>query len=558
MNGFVVTNSHILFGEWSFVHDKYHLNNLQYLRFTKPLNKVHKSAVETNKVFSKAIDGLPLKGNKVVVAFDDDLLVHSSFSNQESIPTRNVSDFINWEVNQKWGKLSKYLLTFSEYESQDKSKLHSVSCPKNLINGLKSIFLKNNLRMVWAGPLSSIYLDNTHNSKKSFIYHNKSGIKYFCHDKNVFDIGSLRFIDSNPTLISDIVNVRMQLPKSSQKFLIISDLTKQDLQKLSGLKNTILKPFKDIVLDINKIDKNIPRKLLNTLSQMIPVFSYERMLNFFSSETIQNNKFWSLTIGKKIDKPKSFNREKIHQRQSDKFVANKNRSRPRVHHKKRRNINIFPFFLMTLLGLLGYFLFFNPIGKAQLNRAIEKYRFWSNKKGSTSFEQQFWQSRSILESVPKLLAEIPSEQIISIKMVDGAGSIAIASGDSINLPNFIANNYSIDPINCCGGIKQTVEFKIKSNPVSLTSLHTKYSDVLSYLHEFTDEGNLRKLDAVQDNRKLYHPVIFKVNSKKNIDNMLAYLNSSGDNVILKKIDLINTAGSDVHSATFYVAIYENN
>src|SRR5210317_1870172 len=137
MIGLIISDTHVLFGEWTSAKEEYSLEHLQYIPFSKSIKELIKSQNELHSVLDSSIKEFDLKGKEIVIAIDDDLLFHDKFATDESISNKEIWDYIQWETKQKWGELGNYYVTFAEKDSLTTSVLHCVTCPTLLISEIK-------------------------------------------------------------------------------------------------------------------------------------------------------------------------------------------------------------------------------------------------------------------------------------------------------------------------------------------------------------------------------------------------------------------------------------
>lgn len=179
MNGLIITDTHILFGEWSSIKNKFVLKDLKYTALSKPIKEVLKSQNAIRTVIKEALDTFPMQGNQVAIAIDDELLYHDKFTSDESLTKREIWDYIQWETKQKWGELGNYYTTFAEIDSPNPNVLHSITCPSFLITEIKAIITNLGGKPIWAGPVSTIYLENSQYRNAIYMTDDDSFIKFF-------------------------------------------------------------------------------------------------------------------------------------------------------------------------------------------------------------------------------------------------------------------------------------------------------------------------------------------------------------------------------------------
>ena len=564
MNGLIITDTHILFGEWSSIKDKYALNELKYITLSKPIKEVLKSQNTIRTVLKDAIDKFPIKGNEIAIAIDDDLLYHDKFASDESLTKREIWDYIQWETKQKWGELGNYYTTFAEIDSPSPNVLHSITCPAFLVTEIKAIITNQGGKPVWAGPVSTIYLENGQYRNAIYLTDDGSFIKFFYRGRDGYSEGKLRFIGGQPNVTVGIgdkekMTSLFSSPSDDKEFVTIDLISDTKNKYLRQFKHKRIIPFEGIEVKIDDIPEDISFKLLNALSILIRDFTFEDLVDFFNPTQIQDRKHKEL--GKL-----SFKDNGDHIDVIDKPKEPKSPVKRKTRHKKTKKVKekrkkkvLLPFLLIMLLGLLGYYLFYTENGKDLLSDIKEKIGLTKSTDRSASliyFDQQFNQSAALIKTYSTLTSIVSPDSIISFKLVDTSGSIEFVGKDSLNIPNFELIRYSIEPIDCCGGIKQQVDFNIRSLPDIRSNIWMNLSDIINQLQSSLGINKLRQLDMISENGTKYNPIIFEVDSLSQIDMTIQYLKFIGDNVIVRKVDITNTPPTNNHSGIFYIAVFE--
>ena len=567
MNSLIITNTHILFGEWSSIRKNYILNDLKYVALSKPIKEVLKSQNTIRNVLKEALDNFPVNGNHVAIAIDDALLYHDKFTSEESLTKREIWDYIQWEAKQKWGELGNYYTTFSENDSPNPNVLHSITCPAFLVSEIKALVTNQGGKPIWAGPLSTIYLENS--EIRDAIYmtdDDDTYIKFFYRGRDGYNEGKLRFIAGQPNVTVGIGNKEEQTnlfssPNDSMEIVTIDLISDTKNTYLRQFKYKRIIPFEGIEVKIDDIPEDLSFKLLNALSIMIRDFSFDNLVDFFNPSKIQDKKYEG------IDKI-SFNHkgerveviENDTPREPDLPIKRKNRKKKvRKAKEKRNNKVLLPFLLVILFGLLGYYLFYTEIGKDLLLDIKEKIGLTKSVDSSDSlifFDQQFNQSASLVKTYSTLSSIVSPDSIISINIADASGSIAFVGKDSLDIPNFRYTDYSIESIDCCGGVKHKVDFDIMPLPSIRSNIWLNSSDITIQLQSSLGVTKIRRLDMINEKGTKYNPIIFEVDLLSQIDNTIQYLKFVSDNVIVRKIDITNTPPNNNYTGKFYLAVFE--
>ncbi len=616
MNSLIITDTHILFGEWSSIKNKFVLKDLKYIALSKPIKEVLKSQNAIRTVLKEALDTFPMQGNQVAIAIDDELLYHDKFTSDESLTKREIWDYIQWETKQKWGELGNYYTTFTEIDSPNPNVLHSITCPSFLVTEIKAIITNLGGKPIWAGPVSTIYLENNQYRNAIYMTDDDAFIKFFFRGRDGYSEGKLRFLAGQPNVTIGIGEKEEQanlfsFPSEAREFVTVDLLADAKNTHLRQFRHKRMIPFEGIEVKIDDIPEDVSFISLNALSIMIRDFSFGNLVDFFNPTQIQNRRYEGIgklsfdLEGKRLNiieelsdkKPKTTVDLKIRKERADKKQAKKDRvdkkkaekeqakidradkkkaekeqaEKDRVDKKKPqkkkvakdknkyKKVNISPFLLIILLSLLGYYIFYTENGTDLLSAIKEKVGLTqSNDKsdGSIFFDQQFNQSATLINTYSTLTSIVSPDSIISFKLINTSGSIEFIGKDSLDIPNFEPTFYSIETIDCCGGIKQQIDFNIISLPDIKSNVWINLSDVVNQLQSSLGINKLRQLDMISENGTNYNPIIFEVDSLSQIDMTIQYLKFIGDNVIVRKIEIANTPPTNNYSGIFYIAVFE--
>lgn len=561
MNGLIVTDTHILFGEWSSVKDKYVLKDLKYIALSKPIKEVLKSQNDIRTVLKEALDEFPLKGNQVAIAIDDELLYHDKFTSDESLTKREIWDYIQWETKQKWGELGNYYTTFAEVDSPNPNVLHSITCPSFLLTEIKAIIANLGGKPIWAGPLSTIYLENSQYHNAIFMTDDDSFIKFFYRGRDGYSEGKLRFIAGQPNVTVGIGEKEEQVnlfnsPSDAREFVTIDLISDAKNTNLRQYRHKRIVPFEGIEVKVDDVSEDVSFKLLNALSIMIRDFSFNNLVDFFNPTQIQDRKYEGIS---KL----SFNPDGERIDVTGDHIKAKSPAKRKVRRKKakekQKNRFMLPFLIIILLGLFGYYIFYTESGADLLLDIKERVGLAQSHDESDSlifFDQQFNQSATLINTYSLLTSIVSPDSIISFKLINTSGSIEFVGKDSLDISNFEPTFYSIDPIDCCGGIKQQIDFNNISIPAIKSNIWIDLSDVVNQLQSSLGINKLRQLIAINANDTNYTPIIFEVDSLSQIDLTIQYLKFIGDNVIVRKIEIANTPPTNNYSGIFYIAVFE--
>jgi hypothetical protein len=587
MIGLIISDTHILYGEWINSKEKNSLEDLGYIKLKKNIRELIKSKTELQAILDTALKNVELKDKEVVITIDDDLLFHDKFTTDDSISKKDILEYIQWETKQKWGELSDYYTTFAENDSITSSVLHSVTCPTLLISEIKNVITAKSGKPLWLGPISTIYLNNKEFSDAAYILDDDSFLRFFFRGKNGYGEGKLRFIGDQPSISVIVGDKNEQLELFSVKndvnqFVIIDLISETKNSKLRQYRPQRLIPFEGVDVKIEDIPEDVSFKLLNVLSVLIKDFSIKNLINFFDPTQLQEKTSEDLKKSsiakddKKIEQVKTtVKKEKpakikdiVEKKKDEKSIEKVIKEQPK--DKKKKSVAIskqdtkrkssLPYLLIILIALMCYYIFFTKPGEEVLTKIKGIFGITNsieNTKTLMIFDTYLNQSAAILDGFNNLTEVISPDSIINMNIMGNSGNIEFVGTDSLSISNLNTTNYLLEPIECCGGIKQFVEFDVGYIPGEKRNTWIASNDVIDQLSDTFKIDKIRVLENVNEQDLVFKPVIFEINSIELLDKVVNYLDIIGDNVIVRKISVANTPPESNISATFYVSIFES-
>lgn len=566
MIALIVSDKHILLGEWNSDKGTFSLEDLKYIPLSNSIKEDLKSQNALHTNLKSAIDRFQLKDKDVVIAIDDDLLYHDKFTTDESISNKEIWDYIQWETKQKWGELGSFYTTFAEKDSTSASILHCVTCPSFLISEIKTIVANKRGNPIWAGPISSIFLENKEISNGVYMIDDESFVKFYFRGRDGYSEGKLRFISGQPS-ISVLVGEKEEQAKLFKikndvfKFVTIDLIPDSKNSNLRQYKPQRMIPFEGIVVNVEDIPENISFKILNTLSVLIKDFSFKYLINFFNPNQIQEKNYEGLgkigfdEDGKRIEEKSTTS--KLEPKREKNSKKNKKVRKKRKSYKKKRSL--LPYLLLVLLGAIVYYFIFNDSGKDILSTVKEKIGITDSKNRTYSliyFDNQLNKSKGIIKTYNDLTSFITTDSIEKLELLNNSGSIEFVGGDSIDIPNIIPTNYSIDSNDDGSGIKQTMTFDLGFVTATKNNIFINSEDVVDQLRNTFIVDPIRVLENITESGTTFTPIILQVDSIDLVNKLIKYFEFIGDNVIVRKISISNSIPTEEFSCMFYISVFE--
>jgi hypothetical protein len=196
----VLSNSHLLCGQWSTGKDSSIITSLTLVELTHELNDLVNKRSEINSVINIAFKQLSEKHNfedtPVEISIEDNLIYHDRFKGDSSLSKSEVWDYVKWETKQKWGKFGDNFATYCEVYKERPDQYHTVTCNSRILESLKTEVIAMGGQLRWLGPTSTLLLGPFFESDKVFVLNEGSFYHVFYRSDGGFNHGRIRFLTS--------------------------------------------------------------------------------------------------------------------------------------------------------------------------------------------------------------------------------------------------------------------------------------------------------------------------------------------------------------------------
>ena len=534
----LVSNKHIQCIKWDHENGKPFLSSISYEPYKskklsdKPTDK--ELINEINTVLQLQKKRFSFEGEQVYVTIPDDFC-----STCIVYPDEEMSEADGWELS-KWTIGQRYTKDegsndefFGRFFTEKNKNVFCLKVSSLLTETIKISIQEMGGNPLWMGTESSAFYGLNPNRGITLLLNNKSGYEYFHFSKNSFTNGFAKFTKNNWKLSSSDGSINESDIFKGQ-IIIPGKLSYRRKSHFEGKRIRQVEPFKNIKKNDVKIPKELTVYSQAISSALIRGNVLGHSLNFFKNPGLQD------IVEQKEDT-------------ADTVPLNiNNKKRKKLSKKKKSNFQQF-FAYLFFFGALTAVIFRDQLPQIYENIEKEVLEFLTppqavlidNEIPSNvtseiiDFNQvDFIRSQSLAHSLYNLTSAIASDQIIRFE--GGRGKIDVAltgSKNSLFPVDTIGNilNYSLRQIE--GKDLYEFGYLIQYEPylndnlnpddyISLNQLRDNFETIIGL--------EVKMLDPYSINALEHTPIIITSSNVSAIKDALAYMLSSGSNLVLNK------------------------
>ncbi|MEE9190063.1 MAG: hypothetical protein V3U16_04770 [Candidatus Neomarinimicrobiota bacterium] len=557
MISLVLSNSHLLCGQWSTGKDSPILTSLTLVELTHALNDLINKKSEINSVINIAIKQLSEKHNfedmPVEISIEDNLFYHERFKGESLLSKSEVWDYIKWEAKQKWGKFGDNFITYCEVYKEKPDQYHTISCNSRILESLKDEVISMGGQLQWLGPDSTLLLGPYFEIEKVFVLDEGSFYRVFHRSDGGFNHGRIRFLASGIKFTEvvgnkDVLETVFNTEKERKSFFMLEPISEKRQSHWENYNTIELIPFEKINIEGIEIHKNINVRYLNILTAMINRDPELKILNLMNPPGI-----FELTVEERKLKDKHLqDGPSLEEGSSDEKKIS-----PSTKIKRKKGWK-YLFIIILVLGF-GLILLDSPASYLQYINEI-------GKRSQLSTENQFLakslidslssQSNAIIAALYNILPADAYNDLMSLTIQGLNADYGIASSDSSFVTSITAGNiksFEMADIECCGGILSSVSTTLAiSQPDSgnmggpITTLEFE-----SYLNSDLPTVNYTKPDEDKSTNYFYDPYILQMDNENDLRSFLESEKDMGNNLVVRKVSF----DRNLESGSIEILIY---
>ncbi len=557
MISLVLSNSHLLCGQWSTGKDSSIITSLTLVELTHEFNELINKRSEINSVINIAFKQLSEKHNfediTVEISLEDNLFYHDRFKGESLLSKSEVWDYIKWETKQKWGKFGDNFATYCEVYKEKPDQYHTVTCNSRILESLKDEVISMGGQLRWLGPNSTLLLGPYFEIDKIFVLNEGSFYRVFHRSEGGFNHGRIRFLKSgikftevvgNKDELENVFNTR----RERKSFFMLEPVSEKRQSHWENYNIIELIPFEKIDIEGIETPKKINVRYLNILTAMINRDPNLKILNLVNPPGI-----FELSA-----EERKFEDKHLHEIPSlVERSSNENKISPLTKIKRKKGWKYL--FIIILASGLGLFLLNSPTSYLKYFDKIGKPSQFSAEKhflAESLIDSISSQSNAIIEALYKILQTDTYNDLKSLTIKGANADYDITSSDSSIVTSIIAGNiksFEMTDIECCGGILSSVRTMLAFlQPDTMdVSGGVTTMEFEAYLNSDLPTVNYTKLDEEESTDYFYDTFILQMD---NINDLRSFLESGkdlGNNLVVRKV----TFDRDLESDSIEILIY---
>ena len=534
----LVSNKHIQCIKWDHENGKPFLSSISYEPYKskklsdKPTDK--ELINEINTVLQLQKKRFSFEGEQVYVTIPDDFCSTCIIYPDEEMSEADGWELSKWTIGQRYtndeGSNDEF---FGRFFTEKNKNVFCLKVSSLLTETIKISIQEMGGNPLWMGTESSAFYGLNPNRGITLLLNNKSGYEYFHFSKNSFTNGFAKFTKNNWKLSSSDGSINESDIFKGQ-IIIPGKLSYRRKSHFEGKRIRQVEPFKNIKKNDVKIPKELTVYSQAISSAIIRGNVLHHSLNFFKNPGLQD------IVEQKEDT-------------ADTVPLNtNNKKRKKLSKKKKSNFQQF-FAYLFFFGALTAVIFRDQLPQIYENIEKEVLEFLTppqavlidNEIPSNvtseiiDFNQvDFIRSQSLAHSLYNLTSAIASDQIIRFEGGKGKIDVALTGPKNSFFPvDTIGNilNYSLRQIE--GKDLYEFGYLIQYEPYLNDNLNP--DDYIS-LNQLRDNFEIiiglevKMLDPYSINALEHTPIIITSSNVSAIKDALAYMLSSGSNLVLNK------------------------
>ena len=534
----LVSNKHIQCIKWDHENGKPFLSSISYEPYKskklsdKPTDK--ELINEINTVLQLQKKRFSFEGEQVYVTIPDDFCSTCIVYPDEEMSEADGWELSKWTIGQRYtndeGSNDEF---FGRFFTEKNKNVFCLKVSSLLTETIKISIQEMGGNPLWMGTESSAFYGLNPNRGITLLLNNKSGYEYFHFSKNSFTNGFAKFTKNKWKLSSSDGSINESDIFKGQ-IIIPGKLSYRRKSHFEGKRFRQVEPFKNIKKNDVKIPKELTVYSQAISSAIIRGNVLHHSLNFFKNPGLQD------IVEQKEDT-------------ADTVPLNtNNKKRKKLSKKKKSNFQQF-FAYLFFFGALTAVIFRDQLPQIYENIEKEVLEFLTppqavlidNEIPSNvtseiiDFNQvDFIRSQSLAHSLYNLTSAIASDQIIRFEGGKGKIDVALTGPKNSFFPvDTIGNilNYSLRQIE--GKDLYEFGYLIQYEPylndnlnpddyISLNQLRDNFETIIGL--------EVKMLDPYSINALEHTPIIITSSNVSAIKDALAYMLSSGSNLVLNK------------------------
>ena len=534
----LVSNKHIQCIKWDHENGKPFLSSISYEPYKskklsdKPTDK--ELINEINTVLQLQKKRFSFEGEQVYVTIPDDFCSTCIVYPDEEMSEADGWELSKWTIGQRYtndeGSNDEF---FGRFFTEKNKNVFCLKVSSLLTETIKISIQEMGGNPLWMGTESSAFYGLNPNRGITLLLNNKSGYEYFHFSKNSFTNGFAKFTKNNWKLSSSDGSINESDIFKGQ-IIIPGKLSYRRKSHFEGKRIRQVEPFKNIKKNDVKIPKELTVYSQAISSALIRGNVLGHSLNFFKNPGLQD------IVEQKEDT-------------ADTVPLNiNNKKRKKLSKKKKSNFQQF-FAYLFFFGALTAVIFRDQLPQIYENIEKEVLEFLTppqavlidNEIPSNvtseiiDFNQvDFIRSQSLAHSLYNLTSAIASDQIIRFEGGKGKIDVTLTGSKNSLFPvDTIGNilNYSLRQIE--GKDLYEFGYLIQYEPylndnlnpddyISLNQLRDNFETIIGL--------EVKMLDPYSINALEHTPIIITSSNVSAIKDALAYILSSGSNLVLNK------------------------
>ena len=574
MIGIVISDTFLVCGVCTENEGKRTLNNLKQVPYTEPINNLLYLEGELNSILGialrRATEYIPVSGQDVVVAIDDDFVHHSVLDTEVDLAREDYWDYINWIEQKKNRPESQEISLFGQIYLPEETNIHIVACPIPLTRTIKLSIAELGGNPYWMGPASSVIIDAGHVSDAAMIKKKKNQYEFHLVQNCRYDHGLLSFTAGIPRIINatqpdDVILSSFRLIESDLDDVPVYSPGKLGRQAIAAWESSdlrLMEPFDSVSLGSALLsDEVVSHFELNILSELIISGATGHSFNFFEEPQVTDFLFTELFSDEK--EPYLEPVQVLKENRSEKV------SRP-MSSGEMLWLFLALIFIMGLFFAMNYIKFREDINRPIFGTKSEYTVKRSAPRNIISIVDEksehdmkmHLHSRAVTSILAKLFLETDLERYNNLTVTKSFISLEYMSGLNPDIEHTLELEPTSYSVEATGDDSTMFLWYYSFDFPTLEKIDTldvglDKDQFLVQLDTIIADYTLKYFDQIYRTNRIYEPVLVWVRNKDDIIKAGSLLSKVGSHVLLRKFVLFNEVDRPEPRAGFYISFIAN-
>jgi len=549
----VFSSTHLSCAQWTQIKHTHLISGIATFPLLYNLSEVFDNESDVNSLINSAIgqvsDKFSLEGQEILITMPRSLVLQDVITIDEGLSALDTKEFVEWQTRQHFGNIASNWESIIQPHPWNKQNYLIQWIPTYFKSLLKLTLEEKGAKPVWLGAdyMALLPLDPT--IQQALVIPENNGYSVLAVDEDTFRYGSVFFSTKEGNLMPRTtergnLDALFDDSMSSQfEFLFTSQLNENRQKHWENCKTSTFDLLTGVSIEGVEFNQDdYSPYYLQALAGTIVTNYYQDYENYLDVDTEAIK-----------DVAEDLEAEKSIDEWEESRVRTHDEPAQLVKEATQKKISG-PIIAIAILALAALLYIFTPIssfsgfGNDQEDKAI------------ISWQKYYNQSEAIRNTAESFVSNVTIDSIYILVLSNNAGRIAwTGSQDLPGISGSITSNWIVEEFEDTLTWSMVNAGAFSMNKFNYSINVGKQIDpqgFIEILKESVPSADVLPLKYVKLNRIEYLPVLVEVESGSNLLQVFDIMKSSGDNVVLRKLELVNSGDPEsVKKIRAYLSVF---